>query len=1058
MRLRQACPLAAPALLHILVLGAASGCGDNIVPCAPGDPGCQEPPGPTLDDVLPAVPAPTGEPQAVWANRVTDSADLIPGPAQAGRVGDHVIYNARARFVIQAPGRMIGVVPYGGNLIDVAPVLPDGQPAAADHFGELSLVYQLGRTCEHTALEIVQDGAGGGAAVLRARGQTAVNDYVNLRGVGLLDVPPAQDPDTADGVLCATTYVLHPASPVLEVYFTLFNPGSQPLSGPIGTLSDTGGDVHVWAPGHGFQDSVGLEGLLGGAGTAVPHVVHQGPGVAYGIAPRPGDGTGDTGGDDEMPNASFSISGVSLLVFGATRAVDLFAPRTYALDLPARSGTTRRVNVIAGKDAADIAATLAGDGVDAGKVTVMASAPGTVSWSDGTPAQGARVGFYSDVDSDGALGPGDAIAAYTDADDAGVFAAVVPPGNYLVRAEVPDTGRSAATAVELTRSNQPLALTLPAPVIIDYTISGGGEPIPARLTVIGHHPAPPDPRLYPTFDRLAGAVQVIHAMHGTSSGDVPDPDPRLALPVSADGPVRYRIEVSRGTEWTTDHEIVELSPGDAQGPLAFELTQVVPTPGYVSSEYHVHQLASPDAVVTNERRVASMLAEGVELFATSDHDFVADLQPLIESFGVADRVRSIPGIEVTPFAYGHFNAWPLEPDGSPNQGAIDWARGPGDLAMIPSEIFAAMRGRGADIVQINHPRADTGRGDFQSFFDRAGLGFDYDARQIVADMGPVPNAWLRLPEVSLWSDDFDALEVWNGFFVADSNGDGVRELAGLDLAMRDWFNFLSLGLVVTPLGNSDTHYAFADSAGMPRTYVRVSDDSALALESGRVVDDALDTLSGRSDTTGRDVVVTNGPFIEVTQVGGQGSAIGRELAATGGRVALDVRVTAPAWAAFDTIEVFANATPEVPAPGKPLAATALTPHLCHTSRDPATLAENDVCAGAVGGARPLDVTSDGPAHVATLRIEVEAGAIATRAGASGSDAWLVVRVRGSRGIFPLLLNGITGDAAAIDTLLADDPAAVEALLSDRGVPATAFTAPLFVDFDGGGYRAPFSPE
>jgi hypothetical protein len=314
--------------------------------------------------------------------------------------------------------------------------------------------------------------------------------------------------------------------------------------------------------------------------------------------------------------------------------------------------------------------------------------------------------------------------------------------------------------------------------------------------------------------------------------------------------------------------------------------------------------------------------------------------------------------------------------------------------------------------------------------------------------------------VSLWSDDFDALEVWNGFVVADTDGDGVRELSGLDLAMRDWFNFLSLGLVVTPIGNSDTHYAFADAAGMPRTYVRVSDDSALALESGRVVDDVLDTLSGRSDTTGRDVVVTNGPFIEVTQAGGQGSAIGRELTAGGDRIALDVRVTAPAWAAFDTVEVFANATPEVPAPGRPLGATALTPHLCHTSRDPATLAENDACAGAVGGARPLVVTldEDGLVHVATLRVEVEAGAIATRAGASGSDAWLVVRVRGSRGIFPLLLDGITGDAAAVDTLLADDPAAVEALLSDRGVPATAFTAPLFVDFDGGGYHAPFSPE
>jgi hypothetical protein len=1045
MRSRLACTL--------ILLVLASGCGDDGAPCPSGDPGCQEP-APTLDDVLPPVPPPTGAPQAAWAGQVADAAGLIPGPAQTGRVGDYYLANARARFIVQAPGRVIGVVPYGGNLIDVAPAPAAGQDALPDHFGELSLVYQLGRTCEHTEVEVVQDGAGGGAAVLRARGQTAVNDYVNLRGVGLLDVPPAQDPDTPDGMLCATTYVLHPDSPALEVYFTLLNPGAVAISGPIGTLSDTGGDVHVWQPEHGFQGSVGLEGLLGGAGTPVPHVVHQGPGVAYGIVPRPPDGAGD------VPNASFSISGVSMLVFGATRAVDLFDPRTYVLDLPPRTGTTRRVDVIAGKDAADVAAALASP--DTAGIAATARVPGAVTWSDGAPAPGARVGFYRDTDGDGALGPGDAIAAYTDAGDTGAFEAVVPPGNYLVRAEVPDTGRSAATAVELTQSNEPLALTLPAPVIIDYTIQGGGEPVPARLTVIGHHPAPPDPRLYPTFDRLPGAVQVVHAMRGTSAGDVPDHDPPLALPVSADGPVKYRVEASRGTEWTAAHQIITVSPGAAIEPLAFELVQAVPTPGYVASEYHVHQLGSPDAVVTNERRVASMLAEGMELFATSDHDFVADLQPLIEKLGATDRVRNIPGIEVTPFAYGHFNAWPLAPDESPNHGAIDWARGPAGLAMIPAEVFAAMRARGADLVQINHPRTNDSRGDFQSFFDRAGLEFDLDARQILADMGPVPNQWLRLPEVSLWSDDFDALEVWNGFVLADSNGDGVRELAGLDVTMRDWFNFLSLGLVVTPLGNSDTHYAFADPAGMPRTYVRVTDDSPLAIESGRVVDDVLDTLSGRSDAMGRDVVVSNGPFLEVTLAdtpGSVGSVIGREIAATGGRVALDVRAIAPAWAAFDTIEVFANATPDVPAPGKPLAETALTPHLCYTSRDPATLAENDVCARAVGGAQPLTVTAeDGVRHVATLRVEVDAGAIATRAGASGSDAWLVVRVRGDRAIYPVMLNGITGDAAAVDTLLADDPAAVEALLAGRGVPATAFTAPVFVDFDGGGYRAPFSPE
>ena len=35
--------------------------------------------------------------------------------------------------------------------------------------------------------------------------------------------------------------------------------------------------------------------------------------------------------------------------------------------------------------------------------------------------------------------------------------------------------------------------------------------------------------------------------------------------------------------------------------------------------------------------------------------------------------------------------------------------------------------------------------------------------------------------------------------------------------------------------------------------------------------------------------------------------------------------------------------------------------------------------------------------------------------------------------------------------------AMSAALAGKGIPAAAVTAPIFVDFDGGGYRAPFAP-
>ena len=52
-----------------------------------------------------------------------------------------------------------------------------------------------------------------------------------------------------------------------------------------------------------------------------------------------------------------------------------------------------------------------------------------------------------------------------------------------------------------------------------------------------------------------------------------------------------------------------------------------------------------------------------------------------------------------------------------------------------------------------------------------------------------------------------------------------------DKVLRDWFSMLSLGLFVAPAGDSDTHTTVADPLGMPRTFVRVPDDGADALQS-----------------------------------------------------------------------------------------------------------------------------------------------------------------------------------------------------------------------------------
>jgi hypothetical protein len=296
--------------------------------------------------------------------------------------------------------------------------------------------------------------------------------------------------------------------------------------------------------------------------------------------------------------------------------------------------------------------------------------------------------------------------------------------------------------------------------------------------------------------------------------------------------------------------------------------------------------------------------------------------------------------------------------------------------------------------------------------------------------------------------------------VADANGDGVREIKSLDRVVRDWMNMLSLGFYVTPAGNSDTHTTSHDPVGMPRTFVRVTDDSPSALESGAAVDSVLATQTG-ANSTARDVVVTDGPMIDVVVGGTSNPALGRVVTATANSVTVTVTATSPDWAEIDTLEVFANATPGAVPSGD---VSTLVPLKCWTTRDIAAMDAADPCMQAAiapeNVAMPL-VTVSGAGNAKryelSLDVTLAASDIVNRAGATGTDAWLVFRVRGDRSIFPLLTDDAVDDTT-LPTLLGGDMTAIAGALKGRGIPAAAITAPVFVDFDADGkYVAPFAP-
>ncbi len=1032
------------ALLLLFTAAFASCDGDDI---SDGN-------GAKIDDFFPSLPEPTGESPSVFAGLImeSNSHELIEGPARSGVLGDYFIRNNKARFVIQAPVPVVGVVPAGGNLVDAVPLAPDGSDLSPDHFGETSIIYQMGKDCQHDRVEVIRDGADGGAAVIRARGFTGFNEYVNIRGFGVLPVPREFVPDFPDFAECATTYVLEPDSTTLQSYFTIFNHSDEVIEGPMGMLSDTGGRVYVFLPGSGFTRLGDISEAVEAADLSTPYMVWQGPDVAYGIIPQHES--------PEVKNGSVALLGVSVFVFG----VDGFLKSLSTKDekffaVQSKQGYTFGVDIFVGRDAADVEEAF--QTMHGGELRQIS---GTVNWGDGAAegVEGARVGIFRDENGNSTVDATDTIASYANCHPDGSYSAQLPPGDYLLRAELPGKARSQEMGLSSLNADAVANFTLVRPIAYPYRIVDDGDSdalIPARITVIGPESLPVDVRVDGDFDQFSGVVETVFSVRGTSTDLGDGADDAIVLPPGAD----YRILVSRGTEWSVAELAVSPVAGETPTELEFRLRRVVDTGDYIASEYHVHSVGSPDSPVVNERRVASAVADGVEFYATTDHDFVTMQQPIIEAMGLDRLTRSIPGEEISPLVFGHFNAWPIEHDPtSPNGGAVDWAFGDGDFAMTPMQIMAEAMARGAELVQVNHPRSGPLSGtDITEHFDRIGLVFDYEAGSIYGDatMGPVPLEWLRLPpeDNNLFSDNFNSLEVWNGFASSDTDGDGVREITKLDIVMRDWFNFLSFGKNLTPIGSSDTHYEVLEQMGMPRTMVRVTDDSADAIESGsNLIREILDNLARTSGLV-TDVVVTDGPHIRLS-VDGDDRPLGKVINGTDGDIEITISVQSAKWAQFDTIEFFANDTPEI----GDVDVTALQPFACFTSRS--SLMANDPCelaelGGGGAGSLVIDVVDVGNGFErfeSSKTFTVSSGDISTRSGGTGQDAWIVARVRGDRAIYPLYVGNLL-DGQEVSTFVNGDSPALEAILKGRGRPAAAFTSAFYVDFDGAGYKAPFAP-
>src|SRR5205085_12298316 len=123
-----------------------------------------------------------------------------------------------------------------------------------------------------------------------------------------------------------------------------------------------------------------------------------------------------------------------------------------------------------------------------------------------------------------------------------------------------------------------------------------------------------------------------------------------------------------------------------------------------------HQSPSNDSDVPAQDRVVSMVIEGVEIVAASDHNEHFDLAAAIAQLGMQAQIFGISGNEITLNA-GHWNIYPVNynamlPRGGGPDVNLDW-----DVATALATFRAVAPVD--SIVQLNHPRLGPPLGYFE---------------------------------------------------------------------------------------------------------------------------------------------------------------------------------------------------------------------------------------------------------------------------------------------------------------------------------------------------------
>lgn len=804
------------------------------------------------------------EPGRSIAKLITNPNLGMEGPDALGGKGDYLLMNEHAAFIIQGTDHVNTYYYYGGTPVDGV-ALEGCSQASLERFEEMGFVVGLLnledllastiRCFRGDSVKVINDGSNGQAAVVRVYGADDFFWLVELELIGMFytdfGIPkPLSDPMELD---IYVDYILPPDSSALRIEYNIHNTSNDEMEIFAGAILFFGDTTRYPIPlkyhyqmkkTHELLNLLGMETVPVG----VPWMVASSGDGAWSFAMK------------DINVGTADVSGVT-----AVLDIDQLLGSPIVLATNGEEGDTVTLTSFFGVGGGDHnTALLPLHEVNPNPVGLtydLADLEGTTyDILTGDPLPDVQLEIQIKNQDDEWVFLTGFIS-----DENGRYGGLIPDPGVECQLSARLEGRpSPLTEYFLPSETSNINIGFMSGGVLQYDVRDStGKNIPVKVLVW-------------ELEGIEVGNQVRRIYSTTGYGQV-----ELV-------PDDYWVTVTRGYEYTPYQGEVKVDFGPTTL-LEVTLDRVVDTTGFLSVDTHMHASPSADNYISIASRIATVAGEGLEVAVSTDHEYIGSWQSAIDDAGLWQWVATVVGQEVTAPLPGHTNIYGgIEPryDINARGGEVKWWEPEPFVgySMDVAQIFEAERARGAQVIQINHPRS-TG----MTYF------VDYDPEKGEPTTDP---SKIGFPEdAEMWSWHFDAYELMNGM-------DNVFYNPGADEPAKtgtfdDWMSFLNFGHRVTAVGVSDVHdYGYP---GYPRSYFVSPTDSPAAFDEEYLVKAVLE---GR-------VIVSTGAFARVAIVDAGGAIlaeIGDTYTLLDGASSVDLRVHIEAIPEIDVTNfmVFVN--------------------------------------------------------------------------------------------------------------------------------------------------------